>query len=277
MIQLWRTMDSSSPSSVPTQCLDGTDRFDIGFSPDGLSAAAARLQDDTVTVLDLKSGTTQLIVDTGGHVCGVRVAESTVVVVVCGAVVTWNLPIGAHILGARVNSSDSIRTTTFDHLASIHRHGSFSISPGLNYIAGLDRIHMTRSWDVSAMTSLMGSRIRPWAHLAWFTPDGRKLWFLGSRRSEGWAIVRDSESGVTKLEALDPAKGPSGGFPWQSPYGCQVMDDGWILNSTGKRLLWLSPRWRSHEHGMSRVWSGRFLALLHAALPEVVILELLVE
>jgi len=280
-LNLWRTADSSSsPSSVPTRNLQRTDRFVIGFSPDGLLAAAARLRDNTATVLDLKSGATLLIVDAGACIHGLRVTGSTVTAVIAyDTVATWNLPIGAHVLSARVDSGDSVRTTMLDLAASIWGSApeSVSISPDLNYIAVTDGDGLFNSWDVSAGRSLMYPWTKGWAHSSWFTPDGRELWFLGSERGEGWAIVRDSESDITKLEPLDPTRGPQGGPPWQSPHGYQVTDDGWVFNSTGKRFLWLPPRWRSHGRAVDRMWSGRFLALLHAELPEVVILELLVE
>jgi len=276
-LNLWRTLDSSSPSSVPTRGLQRTDRFVIGFSPDGLLAAAARLRGETAAVLDLKSGATRLIVDAGGCIHGLGVAGSTVVAVVSyGTVVTWNLPTGAHVLSTRVDSSDSVRTSRLDLAASIYESApdTVSISPDFNYIAVTDGEGVFNSWDVSARKSLMYTWVGSWAHSSWFTQDGQELWFLGSGRGEGWAIIRDNESEVTKLEPLGPTRGPPGGHPWQSPRGCKVTDDGWVLDGTGKRLLWLPPRWRSHAHAVDRVWSGRFLALLHAELPEVVVLEL---
>ena len=122
-----------------------------------------------------------------------------------------------------------------------------------------------------------------------FARDGREFWIFLDWKSyhntrgpvggpKGWAIVRDSESEVTRLEDLDQTGGPSGGPPWESSHGCQVTTDGWVLNSTRKRLLWLLPHWRSEEEYCEhRVWSGRFLALLYPWLPEVVVLELPVE
>jgi len=280
-LNLWRTTDSSSPSSsLPTQGLHPTDRFVIGFSPDGLLAAAARLLDNTATVFDLKSGATQLIIDAGHCIHGLGLAGSAVVAVISyGTVVTWNLPTGPHVIDARVDSSDGVRTTKLDLSASIYElpPDTVSISPDLNYIAVTDGGGVFNSWDVPAGKSLMYAWTGSWAHSSWFTPDGRELWFLGSGRGEGWAIVRDSETNITKLEPFGPTRGPPEGHPWQPPRGCRVTGDGWVLNSTGKRLLWLPPRWRSHERAVDRVWSGRFLALLHAQLPEVVVLELLVE
>ena len=52
---------------------------------------------------------------------------------------------------------------------------------------------------------------------------------------------------------------------WQSPRGHEVTDDGCqVLSPTRKRLLWLPHRWRPKWE--YKVWSGRFLWLLHGEL-----------
>ena len=84
----------------------------------------------------------------------------------------------------------------------------------------------------------------------------------------GWKVIKDNESGATELKGTGCLPVVP---PWNSPKGYKVTDDGWILSPTQKPLLWLPHRWRSDE--MSRTWSGRFLGLLHAELPEIVIFE----
>ena len=109
----------------------------------------------------------------------------------------------------------------------------------------------------------------------WFTPDGREIWTGSKLHStlRGWQIIEDRESAVTKLQPLGPIAGPSGPLPWQSSCDYEITDNGWILSSTRKRLLWLPHRWRSDEK--FRMWNGRLLGLRHAELPEIVILEFL--
>ena len=109
--------------------------------------------------------------------------------------------------------------------------------------------------------------------MPWFTQDGCEIWAVRNDHSKsGWKIVEDSGSGVTTLQSLEPNACPSGALPWQSSRGYEVKDDGWILGSTRKRLLWLPHDWRSGER--DRRWGGRFLGLLHE-LPEMIILEFL--
>ena len=272
-LQLWRTADTfASLPSIPTRY---SHRFLLEISPDGSLAVAARIFGSTARVLDLKSGVTPLVIETGMDIHGLRVAESTIAVVGDGKVVTWNLPAGDRVINARANVNDSVRTTIFDRSASLMLMVSASVSPDFNHIAvagiseGAHRC--INIYDVSTGKCLASTHSQE--GLSWFTPDGREVWSLGYRKSEGWAILKDKKSGVTKLEPLDPTGGPSGGFPWQSSSGYQVTDDGWVLSPTGKRLLWLYCR----PLKMDIVWGGRFLALLDFGLPEVVLLELLVE
>ena len=109
----------------------------------------------------------------------------------------------------------------------------------------------------------------------WFTPDGREIWGFPHDDDSfvhRWEIIEDNESGTTKLQPLGRTATPQGVLPWQSSsHGYKVMEDGWILSPTRKRLGWLPHKWRSNEE--SRIWTGRFLGLKHSALPEVVILE----
>ena len=116
----------------------------------------------------------------------------------------------------------------------------------------------------------------PWVQPQ-LTRGGHQLWDVNGPAVKGWKIVLDGEPYCARyppgLELLTPTKCPSDVFPWQSTRGYTVTDDGWVLSRAQKRLLWLPHDWRFQER--SRMWSGRFLGLLHGRLPEVVILEFL--
>ena len=282
-LQLWRTTDSfTPPSSIPTQDFRHTERFVLGFSPDGSLAVTARLRGDTVTVLDLKSGVTRSIIDTGTTIHGLGVARSPAVID-NGKLVTWNLPAGVNVLHARVTHRGGVLATRLGPPIPFASPGPYSVgalhSDDTSPVPDLTTVDSTflRIYDTPTGAHITNTGITDvWGDWVWFTPDGREVWFIRSAgHGRGWAIVRDSESNDINLRSLGSTGGPSGGFPWQSSRGCQVTDDGWVLNSAGKRLLWLPPHWRSAE--MHRAWCGRFLALLHSGLPEVVVLEVLVE
>ena len=276
-LQLWCTTNSTtSPSSVPTQASQHTTPFILRFSPDGLLAVTTKLRNNTATVLDLNSGLTQLIIDAGMEIHDLGVTGNIIIVVGNGKVVTWNLPEVGHILNTRVDLGESIQTTAFNRPVSLPQMYLYhaSISPDFNQIAVMGMVDGKGIgldiYDVSTGRHLADTPLWEMAK-PWFTLNGHEVWcghFGGYKR---WAIVKDSKSGITKLEHLDPAESPPGGFSWQSSCGYQVTDDGWILSSSGKQLLWLPHHWRSSKE---RVWGGKFLAFLHFELPDVVILEL---
>ena len=295
-IQLWRTMDSTtSPSSIPIQIPEDVRHFVAEFSPDESLAATARLDDNMAMVLDLKSGIPQLIIDAGTSIYGLRVAENTIIIVGDKKIITWNLPVGVSTLGHRMNINDSIHTILFDCSASpmFRRIFSASISPDFKQIAVIGQNAMGSYvqlilYDTSTGEILASivSHLSRWG-IPWFTPDGSEVWYhdlrerdgwdysqgqtshFGFREANGWVIQKGGDSNTTQLERIHH---PSGLPPWESVCGYQVTVDGWILNSSKKRLLLLPNHWQSSE-GIRRVWGKQFLALLHRGLSEVVLLE----
>lgn len=110
---------------------------------------------------------------------------------------------------------------------------------------------------------------------AWFTSDGSEIQGTSNQYSSvhRWEIIEDGESSIPLLQPLGEIAYSPGALPWESSYGYEVTDDGWILSSAQNRLLWLPHHWRSQVE--YRKWSRRFLGLSHLELPEVIILELL--
>jgi len=273
IVQLWRTADPAPPPSVaPTQSVG---LFILEFSPDETLAVVGRAYGNMATLLDLKSGDPQLIVDAGVGILSLRVTRGTIVAVGGGKAVTWTLPTGDCTFNNWVKKDDGVLTTMFGCL-ELEDPRDFvpytSISPGFDRVAVVDCVDDTLGiYDVSTGECLAGAITR--GFMPWFTPDGCEVWCMDNDRNvEGWTIVKDSESDVTKLEPVGPTGRPLGGIPWRSSRGYRVTDDWWVVSPSGKRLLWLPHDWRSYEE--HRRWSGRFLGLLHRELPEAVILEL---
>ena len=272
IIQLWRTADPiTSPSSILTQPTRQTN-FILGFSPCRTVAAVARLEGDIATVLDLRSGDLQLVVNTGMKILGLRVTRSTIVVVGKGKVISWNLPVESCTLNARVDIDDSVCTTI---TSCSPLPGPVlpctSISPNLNYISTVHQgLHI---YSVSTGEYLTGTTTPNQGYTPWFTQDECEIWCdIYGEGARGWSIIKDKESSSTKLEPLGSTVHPSGGFPWQSSCNHEVTSDGWVLSPSGKQLLWLPSQWRIKE--IHRMWGGQFLGLLYSELPEAVILEL---
>ena len=279
-LRLWSTKDqilSNSVANTPTW-----ESHDYSFlletSPSKTLAAFARQQGNTVTVLDLHSGGSRLVIDTDMRIECLGVTESTVVVAGKKTIVTWNIPADSA-LDARANVTDSIRTATFDPLpldGDFDTHTRASMSPDFSRIAFADDTRGIGEtslgiYNVSDGRFLGGvTTYHLWSRPR-FAPDGREVWIMTEPHREGWEITEDNESAAIELAPLRASNPPLGTLPWQSSYGYEVTDDGWVLGSARKRLLWLPHHWRSEEG--YREWSGRFLGLVHGELPEPVILE----
>jgi len=240
-VQLWCTTDPTpSISSVQTQLVEQSN-YITEFSPDETLAAVAPFEGRTVTVLDLKSGNPRLTIDTGMKVLCLRITGSTIVVIGEGKVVTWNLPAEGCTLNVRANVNVSVRTTMFDYLTPcpiFPRHPPrryTSVSPDLNRVATAERTLGMIVYDVPTGKRLASTPAE--GPIPWSTPDGRDVWCEWRRfpTAEGWSIVEDRETGLTRLEPLEPTVPPSGGLPWRSPLGYGVTPDGWVLSTQPQR------------------------------------------
>ena len=272
VLQLWHTKNSpASPPSITTPAFQHTQNL-LEFSPDKSLVAVTWQLSNTVTILDVKSGSPQLVIDTGTRVCGMRITESKIVVVGDEKIITWELPTGDCVFNAQGNINNSVQTTTFEHSSFIEKLYA-SISPNLDYMA------LKSFWqsDLNIYSMHTGKKLAVAKSNGWlpgFAPDGNRVWCTtDDGEVDQWAIIKDDESNTTKLEHLGNTGKPSSGFPWHSSYGYQVTDDGWILSSSGKRLLWLPHQWQS-ANKIERRWSGRFLAQLKSGSPEAIILDL---
>ena len=287
-LHLWSTKDQTPLHSnfIIKDMFDfiirNMDNFIREISPGETLVAFARRQGERVTVLDLQSGDLRLVIDAGMPVECLGITEDTVVVVGTEAIVTWNMPTGNFALDAWVNIDDSVRTTMFDPPPLPYDwdvRPRASISPDLSRIAFIGHSHERKAaslgiYNMSNDGRLVGCTTVPDEELEpRFTPDGREVWVLrGGDAEKGWKIIEDRGSATTRLEPLPgPTTCQPGTLPWQSLCGYKITDDGWVLNSTRKRLLWLPHHWRSYEE--DGAWSGRFLGLGNRELPAPVILE----
>ena len=275
-IQLWHTRGSTlPPSDVPTQAPQRTDNFVLDFSPDGTLAAVARQRNDTIAILDLKSGVLKSTTNVGMDVYGLGVIGNTIVAIGDEKVTRWVLPATDC---SRADLEDRLWTTTLNTLGPEVCHGS--ISPNSEHIVIVVRYSGTflsiHSANTGDRLSLVPERARvgSW-EASWFAPGGGYLWCADQRGvAVEWKVVGEqrflefSRTGVGLELEHTPA-----GYPWASSRGYRVTKDWWIRGPDGKRLLMLPPHWRSD--GVLRVWKGQFLALLHCELSEPVILELL--
>ena len=266
---LWHTRDQvpSLPSVLAGNVHQNN--FTLVFSPNERFAAFARRGENMVTVFKPLTGDSQLAIDTDTGVVCLGMTGSALIVVGEEKIVTLDLPGGDCAFNTSIN--DSARTTTLHRNRYTPARGS--ISSDFSRIAVLDMPQLFQHLQIYDMSTGRCLTSAPAAYVRWvgFTPDGHEVLTASGHDldEEGWKIVEDAGFGHIQLEPWDGC--PSGVFPWESRRGYEVTGDGWVLSATQKRLLWLPHRWRSKV--WQRVWSGRFLGLLHEELSEVVILE----
>ena len=282
-IRLLHTKDSTTPPSNPlTQSPHQIGSFLLDFSPDGMLAAVARERSKTVTVLNLKSGVPRLTIDAGMEVEGHGVIGNAIAVIGDWKVVTWDLPTGNRVPGAKMTLEDSARTID---LRDPPRGIVFdaSISPDSWHVAltvleqeSMDVLSPSDCdclyiYDGSTGEQLM--RRTPSSDIPFFAPGGCDLWLVDHDGYGKVLRVGDGGQVLQGPEGRVDIEHPPEGYPWASSLGYRVTDDWWILGPDGKRLLMLPPPWQ-YPRAVLRVWKGQFLALLHGKLPEPVILEL---
>ena len=271
-IQLWYTKGFSTPSIAPAQVPHHTEDFVLEFVPGRQLAVVVRKGEETVTVLDLKSGLPQLTIDASMKIYGLRVVDNAVVVIGDGVVITWNLPEENSFPHARVGVENSTQTTSFGG-GGLNDVTTASISLDFRYVAVLRTGCESASYPGLHIYCLSTgghyfAHYTPVASL-WFPPDELEIWCAADYRFGKYKIHQGSleYSEVFPLVEFLPT-----GCPWGPPRGYKVSHDWWLYGPDGKRLFALLPTWRSSPE--QRVWNGQFLALLHGSLPQPVILEL---
>jgi len=288
LIQLWPTKCFiSPPSSILTQAPQHPRNFLLDFYSDVMLAVVTTQEENTVTILDLKSGVPRLTIDTSTEVYGLRVIKNTVVVVCDWEVITWSLPTGDCVPGARVGLEDSSQIVNLKS-QEVGYVDHTSVSPDSPHMAFIgDSLRWFGIYD--AFTgAYMGSFWAGHGRVMWFPPKRSDVWnfdYMGAR--EVWRATGPPASFAGPQWMRIVSWGPSSrqnwwafskdaavGYPWALSHGYQVTiaKDWWVLSPDGKRLLMLPPCWRSVP--CNRMWKEQFLALLHCGLPEPVILEL---
>ncbi|KAF9786263.1 hypothetical protein BJ322DRAFT_775760 [Thelephora terrestris] len=280
ILQLWHM--ENFPTSLPIVITPRSlhtrgDKFLLDFSPDESAVAVAEQLGKTVTVLSLKSGNPQLVINTEMEICGMKMTGDKLIVVGNGKILTWDLLAESYDLN-RGNICNDPQTTTFTHHSVVTEFLHASISPDLNYVAIGDPhkkseglcIYDTHTGDKLA-TAKSGLSINS------FAQGGDEIWCgWHNGAGERWMIIREDGSNAIKMKQLSQREDPQSGFFWHSPSGYQISDDGWILSSSGKRLFWLPHYWRP-EKKLQKCWSKKFLAVWNLDLFEPIILELKLE
>ncbi|KAF9779596.1 hypothetical protein BJ322DRAFT_1221434 [Thelephora terrestris] len=269
-IQLWHIAKSSTSfSGVSTQASCDHEDFLVDLSADESLIAVAQRTSHTVTIFAMKSGAPWLVIDADTVICGVKITKDKIIVIGDGKIVTWNLP------GRDGDfSADRAHTVAFQNSGHVE-YLRASVAPNLDYLAIASLRESEESLCVYNMHNgekLAVARSEGW--ITGFTPDSCGVWIS---RYDGvvdqWTIVEEGGSNGLKLQKVGTWRTPQDGFPWHSPCGYQLTDDGRILSSSGKHLLWLPHHWRPNTKLQVR-WGRNILVVWNEYLLEPIILKL---
>jgi WD40 repeat protein len=268
-IQLWHMKSFASTTSTILASAHphaGQD-FILEFLPNRPLAVTTRRGDERVMIIDLESGALQLTIDTPMWVCGLKLTGNTIVVMGAKEAIAWNLPGGNFLPDARMdvkNSAWKINLGPDDWVVAASMSPDFQCVVRSKYHRGegLLEVYYTSTGQI------LDVEVR--ASALWFAPDGRNIWCAAGNEAMVFTLTQDALHHTNTVANIEDG---SWGCPWGSRRGYKVTHDGWILCASGKRLLMLPPLWQS-RFKVDRVWSWKFLALLHGELPEPVILEL---
>ena len=265
MLQLWPT--ASSPA-IKAPMSSGSFLFE--FHPNESLVAFATIFSYTVTILDITSGNPWLTLKADMQICGLRMTGSKVIAIGDKYILTWSLPARDSIFDASKNINKSVHTTTLKHSSPVDMHFA-SISPNLQYVVfrSSDHLHIH-----NLHTGGKSKALRSSGQVLGFTPSSTEVWSASfDGKIDQWEIIEENESNAIKLKHLLRGVKPKSGFPWNPTCDYQVTDEGWILSSSGKQLLWLPHNWQEGEI-IERNWSGKLLAICNTTLPLPHILEL---
>ena len=273
MLQLWPTPNfPTSISGFFAKDFTPTISFFIEFLPDESLVAFAEEYTHTVTILNITSGNPWLVLDTHLEICGLRITRDKIVVVGDTKIHTWNLPARDSMFDASSNIHNSFQTIILNSFPIDILYGS--ISPDLNYLF-CHSVRSSRDFQFfNAKTGQKLAQVGSGGTVLGFTQCGNEVWSAGSGGYvDKWKIVEGNGSDAIRLDYIEGDEEPESGFPWHSASGYQVTDEGWILSSSGKQLLWLPPHWQPEEI-TQRKWGGKFLAIWKKTSTALYILEL---
>ena len=279
MVRLWHMNNVTSASpSLSDQPME-IRKFIIDFIPDRSLAVVVRQEDNMITVLDLNSGVSWFTIETPIKVYGLGMNKNTIVAIGCDKAIAWNMPgenpLPNASLDIDIRGSAQIIDLSGDHMSGEWEYPSVvAMSLDFRYIALivggggiLSLLGQLCVYSASTGKYLDGTTTS-WAGTLWFSPSGDDIWYASGDKAEVWTITE--EKLVHKM-VIDNFDHGSQECPWRSSCSYQITHEGWILSPDGNRLLMLPPLWQSYQR--QRVWNGQFLALLHYALPEPVIIE----
>jgi WD40 repeat protein len=245
----------------------------VAYSTDRTHIATVRGK-GVIMVFNPLLGDWQQLINTEMYINDIKFVGGAIFATDGEKLVGWHLEIGelpysAH-SARRVASNVTLTIVGPDLLEFSH----IALSNDCSHIAVAEENNIFM-YDVNAQKIVSKYQAHGRVFAIQFSPDGHQLCF---------ATYQDNAQGFVKLKLtedwcfLDIGAGfqKDVGFgTWTRclSYGCHIGHKfKWVVDSKGRRLLWLPPKWKAEfQEGLQ--WRGNFMACLGSGRPEPLIVE----
>ena len=232
----------------------------MAYSADGTHIITAQQEGSIITVLDALFSTPKQIFNTNMPILDIKIINNTIFVAGRDAFIKWHLK-----MGRIVHGSQSALTATGWLRATL--------SSDCSHIAFTDGDEILL-YDIQAQRVLCRYTADDHVMQIRFSPNGDKLWFtcvdLSYDPTTPFGELEVKEDGNVTTKDLSDI------WSWVdlfSPCGLQVgWGSEWVVDSKGKKLLWLPLSWRTKDSRCVR-WDGNFLAFVDGHHLEPIIIE----
>lgn len=249
----------------------------VAYSVGGRCIATARRSGGVVTILGHTSGIQQQSTDMSVCIRDIKIVNNAVFVTDGCKLVSWDPETGGM---TRIDSGATQREVV-DIQAHVGKN-PFALSNDGSQLA----------FSVGRKVLLYDTKTQGFLdeHTAYatvvdvrFSPDGRKLWLITSNMGfdkntfvQILCYLMTLEVTENRCFATATRKFLRDDWPWVnlfSSHGYHIgRGSGWISDSTGRKILWLPPSWRTKERADVR-WDGDFLAFVGDQHPQPIIIE----
>ena len=249
----------------------------VTYSVDQMHIAVAQKGGGVVKVLKHPFSETQQFVRTEMKIHDIKIINNTVFAVDMHKLVGWDLKVGegglvsrffwpaAHLTGRTVVDKTLAIGTNVEQLRLSHDCSQIAFA----------REGKVFLYDIKAQ-EVLKSIEQEWDMIPkdiQFSPDGHQLWIAGHNSSNTFCFAVDltgEDQGYVDLYDLKD------GWSWANHFSsCRYhvgKGSAWVVDSKGRKPLWLLPNWRVSDWKEVR-WHGNSLALVSAHNPVPIIIH----
>ena len=240
----------------------------VAYSADRAYIATVQEDCGVVTVLNCLSGTSWQFTDTGMETQDIRIAENTIFVVDKHKLLGWAIETDMAIHGA----PNARKVTVDEILTTIGGEKVLTLSHDCSQIV------LAKGWEVliynvKTQQVIHGHRKRDSGDVR-LSPDGLHMWFCTLDYHNYCFVELEGVGSRDHNQVIQGCKKDGQIlFNRTSPCGYHVeLDAKWVTDPSNRKLLWLSPSWRTSHWGGIR-WDDNFLALLDHHHPGPIIIK----